>query len=128
PTRHPRATDDGNGCPGIADPDAAAEEELRRLIAAHREEARVLEEEGPLLREEEAESCEVELLLVHFDLGEIGIQRQVEREPLRHPDLCVPADFEGVVDAAEARGYALSRRQRIRRNRGDTARRHLQAR
>ena len=88
----------------LFEPDAPAVEQDRHLVrapptcrrrAAERERARVLEEELALLREEEAEAREVDLLLVGLDLGEVGVVGEVGREVLRHAVLHVDADVAG---------------------------------
>ena len=53
--------------------------------AAERERALVLEEELALLRKEQAEAREVDLLLVGFDLREVGVVGEVGRQVLREP-------------------------------------------
>ena len=57
--------------------------------AAERERALVLEEELALLREEQAEAREVDLLLVGFDLREVGVVGEVGRQALRDAALRV---------------------------------------
>ena len=73
----------GTGRPAF-EADAAAEEQDRRVavavarprpVAAEIEDALALEEELALLREEQAEAREVDLLLVVFDLREVGVVR-----------------------------------------------------
>ena len=67
---------------GEADP--PAEEEFHPAAegtpAADPELARVLQEEGPLFGEEEAETVEVDLLIVGLDLREVRVQGHIERE------------------------------------------------
>ena len=46
------------------------------LRLAELEDLRVLEEERPLLREEQREPREVDLLLVGLDLREVGVDRE----------------------------------------------------
>ena len=70
-----RAAEDRDRLTVRPDADAAAEEELDLLGDADREQAGVLEEEGPLLGKEEVEAVEVDLLLVDLDLGEVGVVR-----------------------------------------------------
>src|ERR1043165_2311513 len=79
----PAATDDRDGLPGGIDADAAREKEIDRLRRAGREDAGVLEEEGTLLREEHRKPREIGALLVHLDLGEIGVVGELEPEALR---------------------------------------------
>ena len=100
PPRQPRAAQDGNRLSGGADADAPAEEEVRlagvveRRPAAvgHREGPGVLEEEGSLLGEEELEPIEVDLLVVHLDLREVGVVGQVEGQSRRDAVLQVAAE------------------------------------
>ena len=51
-----------------------------RAAGAHGEQVRVLEEEVALLGIEQAEARQVDLLLVDFDLREVGVDRDVEVE------------------------------------------------
>ena len=81
----------GTTSPAEPDPDPAREEELHLARGAERELPRVLEEEGPLLRVEEAEAVEVDLLLVDLDLREVGVHRGVEGEARRDAPLQVAA-------------------------------------
>ena len=86
----------------LVQPDAAAVEHDRRVAAAaadeaavevaagavdrhaaERERALVLEEELALLRKEQTEPRQVDLLLVGFDLREVGVDGQVGGEALR---------------------------------------------
>ena len=70
------------------DSDVAAEEQLGlaqvaaagRSLVGDRERSRVLEEERPLLGEEQVEPVQVDLLVVDFHLGKIGVDRGVERQ------------------------------------------------
>jgi len=85
------------------EPDAAREEHLheRRLarVALRQtelEDAGVLQEELALLGEEEGEAGEVDLLLVGLDLGEVGVEREIEREAARDPPLEVEAQLDVV--------------------------------
>ena len=73
--------------------DAAAEEQIRRVAAAgrepgagaagEREDAEALEKEVALLGEEQVEARQVDLLLVDFDLREVGVDGQVRGQVLR---------------------------------------------
>ena len=110
-----RAGEQRNGIAGRRQADLPAEEEdhvLRRVLApaataaatatgvagAELEDARVLEEEVALLGEEQAEARQVDLLLVGFDLREVGVDREVPRQPGRDAVLHVEA---GVVVLVE---------------------------
>ena len=64
----------------VANPDPPAEEQLELARLPHREQPRVLQEERPLLGEEQVEPVEVDLLVVHLDLREVGVVRQIEGE------------------------------------------------
>ncbi len=89
----------------LLEPDPAREEDVEQvdlaLVAAavgraEVEDAGVLEEEVPLLREEEREAREVHLLLVDLDLGEVGVVGEVGGERLRDTHLGVEPGL-GVV-------------------------------
>ena len=84
-----------------SDPDAPAEEQLQLARLPHREQPGVLQEERPLLGEEQVEPVQVDLLLVHLDLREVGVVGQVEREAGRHAVLQVGAQVP------EQRGAAV---------------------
>ena len=64
--------------------DAAAEEEFDGAAegtpAADSKQARVLQEERPLLGEEETETVEIDLLVIGFDLCEVRVQGHVESQ------------------------------------------------
>jgi hypothetical protein len=84
--------------------------------AAKRERPLVLEEEVALLRKEEAEPCEVDLLFIGLDLREVGVDREVGNEPLRDAIFQVETGFGfRVVQHA-------GRRQLVRRHAGDRIR------
>ena len=83
----------GIASPSVADADAAAEEQIDLAGIADREEAGVLEEERPLLREEQREAIEVDLLIVDLDLREVGVDGRVERQARREAVLDVAADI-----------------------------------
>ncbi len=86
------------GSPGRRQADPAGEEEVDLLRLAELEGRGVLEEERPLLGEEEVEAGEVHLLLVGLDLGEVGVNRHVQREVGPDSPLEVAADLGLVVD------------------------------
>ncbi len=71
--RDAAAADDRDRLAVVANADAAAEEQIDLTGIADREEAGVLEEERPLLGEEQREAIEVDLLIVDLDLGEVGV-------------------------------------------------------
>ena len=83
------AAPDGNRHAVVPDPDPPAEEQLELPRLPHREQARVLQKERPLLREEQVEPVEVDLLVVHLDLREVGVVRQIEGETRSHAVLQV---------------------------------------
>ena len=86
-----------------AQADPPAEEEFRaapeRGPAADAEETGVLQEEGPLFGEEQAEAVEIDLLIVGFHLGEVRVDGQVKRQARGDAVLEVHADV-AVVGAA----------------------------
>ena len=100
----------------VVQPDAPAEEQQQILLGrteardgarvarnvAEVEDAGVLEEELALLRVEEAELGQVDLLLVGFGLREVWVDRDVERQRRRHAQLEVDADLAVAVEAALA--------------------------
>ena len=85
----------------LVDAYGAAEEQVC-AAAAHAEEARVLKEEGPFLGEVEGETGEVELLVVHLDLGEVGVVGDVEGKPLGDPVLDFASDLAVLAKAGLA--------------------------
>ena len=87
--RHAPAAVDRNGLARRTDPDPTTEEQLDLAGIADREEAGVLQEERALLREEQIEAIEVDLLIVDLDLREIGVDGAVEREARRQAVLDV---------------------------------------
>ena len=109
--------------------DAAAEEQIRRhaapggqsgaRAAGEREDAEILEEEIALLGKEQIEARQVDLLFVHFHLREVGVDRQVGGQVLRHAVLQVGADAGGPV-VGEA-----GRHRRVGRDAGQAVRLQL---
>ena len=83
-------------------PDAPRVEQLTH----HRERVGAREEERALLREEGLERREVEHDGVGLDLPEVGQDRQVERQLVRHGDLGVEAARDGGVPAVHERARA----------------------
>ena len=58
----------------------------------------VLEKERPLLGEEQREPRQVHLLLVRFDLREVGVDRHIERQVGPHAPLHVEPDVTRAID------------------------------
>ncbi len=83
----------GIACAVVADADAAAEEQIDFTGIADAEEAGVLEEERALLREEQREAIEVDLLIVDFDLREVGVDGGIERQARRDAVFQVAAEI-----------------------------------
>src|SRR5205814_9555700 len=98
-SRQARAAADWNRLSVVREPDAAAEEQDRVGLPSARqssaaeddaaalpelEDPGVLQEEIALLGKEETEPREVHLLLVGFDLREVGVDGEVPRQPARH--------------------------------------------
>ena len=127
PTRPVRrdAGQQRNRIAGRRQADLAAEEEdhvLRRVLApaaataaatttagvarAELEHAGVLEEEVALLGEEQVEARQVDLLLVGFDLREVGVDGEVPRQPRGHAVLHVEARVV-ILDRAPTSGSWL---------------------
>ena len=92
---------------------------------------RPFEEEVALLREEQVEARQVDLLLVDLDLREVGVDGEVGGDVLRDAVLHVAADAAvAIVVDARRHGVDRSRRRRARyglSSRLRAARRHLQA-
>ena len=84
--RQTRAADDRQQRAVVADADAAAEEQIDLPGAPDREQPAVLEEERPLLREQQVEAGQVDLLFVDFDLREVGVVGEVESRARRDAD------------------------------------------
>ena len=90
PSRLPRqssAAQDRDALAGGGDADPAAEEQVDQAVegsdGAHVELTRVLQEEVPLLGVEEWEAGQVDLFVVHFRLGEVGVDGHVQVEARR---------------------------------------------
>ena len=79
------------------DADPAAEEQVDLARTADRKQPAILEEERALLREQQVESRQVDLLLVHLHLGEVGVVGEVERHARGDADLAVDAEIAGAV-------------------------------
>src|SRR5204863_10084666 len=120
PARQPGAAHDGNWRAARAQPDPAAEERddlVARAAGWSRggrdaEDARVLQEQLALLREEQIEAREVDLLLIGLDLREVRPVAEVERHRLGLPVLAV----EPAIDVFSARRQ--SRVDRLRDRKG----------
>ena len=84
-----------------------------RAAGAHGEEVRVLEEEVALLRIEQAEPRQVDLLLVDLDLREVGVDGDVHVEAGRQAVARIEADVaDGVGGRATVRWPARRGRRR----------------
>ena len=86
------------GSAGRRQADAAREEQVDLLRLAELERRRVLEEERPLLGEEQIEARQVDLLFVGLDLREVGVDGHVERQVGTDSPLHVEADVAVLVD------------------------------
>ena len=88
--RADRPSADLPGEPGAATriTEPAREEQIQWCLQV----PRVLEKERPLLGEEQVEAIEIDLLLVDFDLREVGVDGDVEVEPGRDAITGVEAD------------------------------------
>ena len=124
----PRAPDDVDRLTARIEADAAREEQVDRLRLADLEQLRVLEKERPLLGEEQREAGQVDLLLVGFDLGEVGVDRGIERQVGPHPPLRVEPDAAGAIDAARAeRSVVVDRTGHVRNEPEIPPRRQVEA-
>ena len=116
------------GSAGRRQADAAAEEDVDLLRLAELEGRGVLEEERPLLREEQVEPRQVDLFLVDFHLREVGVDGDVEREVGTDSPLEVAADLELVVDLILGPQEVLVRRaERVGDHLDVAAGRHVEA-
>src|SRR5690606_21433554 len=88
---------DGQTGGGKAHP--PGEEQVDVLRVAKLERRRVLEEEGPLLREEKVKAGEVYLLLIRFHLGEVGVDGRVQGQVRPNAPLEIEADVGLLVNA-----------------------------
>ena len=109
------AADDRNRRAGIGQADPPAEEQVgldrrrgERAAGAHLELAGVLQEEVALLGKEQAEAGQVHLLLVDFDLREVGVVGDVEVHAAGD------AVFQVEADVAQERRRLRSRRAGLR--------------
>ncbi len=90
------------GTPDARQADAAREEQIDLLRVAELERRRVLEEERPLLGEEQIEARQVDLLLVGLDLREVGVDGDVERQVRPDSPLHVEADVAVAIELIAA--------------------------
>jgi len=74
-----------------------------RRHAAELEDALPFQEELPLLGEEDTEACQVDLLLVVLDLGEVGVAGEVRGQALRKADLEIAAEITARLVGAARR-------------------------
>ena len=94
----------GHELAAVGDADATAEKQIDLAAPAHGEEPAVFEEERPLFREVQVESRQVDLLLVHLDLREVGVVGEVEIQARRHADLPVDAPVGAVYRSRSVAG------------------------
>ena len=99
--RAPAST--GTGVPAELNPMRRLKNGTRFPPGPKREHVRVLEEELALLGEEQVEARQVDLLLIGFDLREIGAVGRVERQRRRQAVLDVEP-FAVVVPVSERFG------------------------
>src|SRR5439155_6396971 len=116
PPREPAAAHDRYRLAEGVDADATRKEQVHGLWRTGREDARILEEEGPFLREEQRKTREIRALLVHFDLREVGVVREVERETRRHAVLELAADIPAPVGLRVEAVVPFHTRERVRRH------------
>ena len=77
------AAQNGNLDSAGIDADAPAEEKLGLTGTSDLKVTGIFQEEGSLLGEEQIEAGQVDLLFVHFHLGEVGVQGGVQRQSRR---------------------------------------------
>ena len=82
-------------------------------VGTELEDARVLEEEVALLRKEQAEPRQVDLLLVGLDLREVGVDGEVPRQAARDAVLHVEAGLE-VADRRRLGRHARAAGEHVR--------------
>ena len=93
----------------VAQADPAAEEQDRSRArarwpdAAEIEDPLALEKEVALLGKEQAEARQVDLLLVFFDLREVGVDREVRGQPARQAVFRVDAGVRAEIVAERTR-------------------------
>ncbi len=109
------------------DTDASREEQIDGLRRAGGENAGILEEEWPLFWKKEWEAREVGALLVHLDLGEVGVVREVERQTRRDAELELAADIPTLARFRVDRKVSFHTRERVRRHCPHSSRGHLDA-
>ena len=85
----PTAADNRNLLAAVTETDATAKEDVDRPLLPDGKQPGVLEKEWPLLRKEQGEPVEVDLLVVYLHLCEIGVVGQVERHARCHAVLQV---------------------------------------
>ena len=77
---HTAAADDWDLRALVTDPDPPGEEDLDLPGTSDGEETGVLQEERPLLRKEQVEPVEVDLLVIDLDLCEVRVVGQIKRQ------------------------------------------------
>ena len=83
-------------------------------VGVELEDPRALEEERPALAVEGLERGQIELRRIGFHLAEVGVDRRVERQVRREPDLEIGADG-GLTRMIVARQAAVARRAVVAR-------------
>ncbi len=110
-TGEPCAADDryglrlGEACALQADATGKEQQQVGRakeLLGAEVEDAGVFQEEVALLGEEEGEARQVDLFVVGLHLGEVRVERQVEREPGGQAELRIGAEVTVELEVAIA--------------------------
>ncbi len=98
-----------------ADPDGTAEEHLGLAADADREEPGVFEKERALFGKEQVETIEIDLLRVHFDLGEVCVVCRIERQAGRKAVFQIHAEVAVLIRASTRdRAILLTRSEQIR--------------
>ena len=77
----------------LVDADPSTEEKVNFISLADGKEVRIFQEERSLFREPQVEPCQVDLLGIHFDLREIGVDRDVQIQASGDAEFGVEADI-----------------------------------
>ena len=124
-SRKAPTADDGYLAAIGAQADATAEEDIDGPRLPYREEAGVLQKEGALLRIEQGEPVQIDLLVVHLDLCEVGVVRRVERQARRDAVLQIGAPLAVARSGAARRTRRVA--EKVRRDLEIALRRHAES-
>ena len=100
PNRHQRAV--------VVDADAPAEEQIDVAGLADREQPAFSRKNGRFSGKTQVEARQVDLLLVHLDLREVGVVGEIEVQARRDAELGVDAESPSIVAVSVAVGSSGS--------------------